>query len=404
MNPEAVLRHAGGQTEAHPPALVHAAAPARTIWFDDSEWDEGAIPRRPWLAVGYLLRGSVTAIVGPGGISKSSLMLTWAVHLAHGIPCHRMAPLGSFRVMIYNVEDDSDEQRRRLSAILGRLGKTPRDIAGKIARIGPESTGTLIDRGESGIQVDTAAMQELERHIEDFRPDVLILDPLAELHTSEENDNTALRGVVARFRALAARHNIAVVLLHHTRKGITAPGDADTARGASSIVSAARVVLTITGMTEDDARKFGLTPDARKHHFRLDGGKSNYAGLTDGEWFERITVLLANGDAVAAVAPWQPPVDIVTTDVIVALTESVAKGSALGPWSPQIGNTERSVKRPMMDAGLTTLTGQRAALTALQEAGFQSLKYRNAQRRMVSGLRSPEGEPRGFQWEDSGKK
>ena len=30
-------------------------------------------------------------------------------------------------------------------------------------------------------------------------PDVLILDPLVELHDAEENDNTALRAVMAKF-------------------------------------------------------------------------------------------------------------------------------------------------------------------------------------------------------------
>ena len=57
--------------------------------------------------------------------------------------------------------------------------------------------------------------------------------------SSEENDNTALRAVIAKFRELAVKHNIAVVILHHTRKGGSAsPGDPDIARGASAPLSA----------------------------------------------------------------------------------------------------------------------------------------------------------------------
>ncbi len=325
------------------------------LWYEDGAWEEAEIPFRPWLAVGYLLRGSVTAVVGPGGVSKSSLMLAWAVHLALGIKCHAMRPLSSYRVMLYNVEDDAHEQRRRLSAVLTSIGKAPADIAGKIARVGPSSVGTLIGRDEEGLQVDTGAFAELERRIVAFKPDVLILDPLAELHVSEENDNTALRSVIARFRALAVKYNLALALLHHTRKGVVTPGDADAVRGASSIASAARVVLTVVGMSEEEEKAFGLPTGARKAYFRLDGGKSNYAGLTDAEWFERVSFTLGNGgalgfgDTVAVTVPWQPPADVCTPNIMAAVEAGIARGHAQGPWSPQLGNTPRSVKHLMVE-------------------------------------------------------
>ena len=41
-------------------------------------------------------------------------------------------------------------------------------------------------------------------------------------------------------------------MVHHTRKGIGAPGDPDTARGASAIIGAVRSALTLMGMSEDD--------------------------------------------------------------------------------------------------------------------------------------------------------
>ena len=62
-------------------------------------------------------------------------------------------------------------------------------------------------------------MARLETLIEEIRPVMLVVDPLAELHNCEENDNTALRSVIAKFRELAVRFEMAVVILHHTRKG-----------------------------------------------------------------------------------------------------------------------------------------------------------------------------------------
>src|SRR4051812_38624471 len=72
------------------PGGIHVEELPDALWYEDGAWDESQIPFRPWLAIGYLLRGSVTAVVGPGGVSKSSLMLAWAVHLALGLKCHGM--------------------------------------------------------------------------------------------------------------------------------------------------------------------------------------------------------------------------------------------------------------------------------------------------------------------------
>jgi RecA-family ATPase len=89
-------------------------------------------------------------------------------------------------------------------------------------------------------------MQELERLCEGAGAGLLVCDPLAELHNAEENDNTAMRAVIAAFRGLAQRLGIAVLILHHDRKGASTPGDMDRVRGASAISGAVRVMLTLT--------------------------------------------------------------------------------------------------------------------------------------------------------------
>ncbi|MGI4794893.1 MAG: AAA family ATPase, partial [Janthinobacterium lividum] len=44
------------------------------ITCETAAWDESAIPARDWIARGYLLRRAVTLVIGPGGVSKSTLM------------------------------------------------------------------------------------------------------------------------------------------------------------------------------------------------------------------------------------------------------------------------------------------------------------------------------------------
>jgi hypothetical protein len=380
---------------------VHEASAKAPIWAESDGWSEGAIPPRPWIARGYLLRGAVSVISGASSVSKSTLAVGYTVALALHQVFNRFAPLGAGRVMLYNVEDDANEQRRRFSAVLRQFGASPSDLAGKVMRVGPNSVGTLIDRDPDTRELFlTGAMVAMQELIAEFKPDVLILDPLVELHSAEENDNTALRGIMAQFRTLAVRHKMAVAIVHHARKGASqsTPGDTDTLRGASSIVGAARIVVTVAAMTEDEAKTFGLGPDQRRSFFRVDSGKSNYSRLHEAEWFERVEYELDNGDLVAAPVAWQPPQDAVSLEARAAIEMGIETGSTEGPWSAKLSADARSVKHLFERHGVATPAGQRTLLLELAQAGFVVANYKNEGRRIVQGLRAPNGSPTAFKW------
>ncbi len=369
------------------------------IWVDDSGWDESTIPTRNWVAPGYLLRGHVTAVVGPPGVSKSTLMIAYAVALALSIQLHGLRPAAACRVMIYNAEDDQDEQRRRLSAILTSHGRRPEHVASNILRVGPSGAATLLTRDpDTGELLNTPAMTALVDAIERHRPDVLILDPLSEMHSEEENANVAMREVVAIFRKLAKAHDLALVLVHHTRKGPVTPGDMDSGRGASSISGAARIVLTVAGMTEDEAKAFGLPADHRKHFFRVDGAKSNYAPLADAEWFERCQYQLENGDGVAIPKPWQPPSEVVSLDTRMAIDRDVEAGSTAGPWSPKLSGDARSVRQVFERHGIRTPIRQKEELAGLFARGFTEAAFKRANRSVATGMRGSAGQPESASW------
>jgi RecA-family ATPase len=204
-------------------ARIGAAKPMPpALWHSDDEWNEADIPRRPWIARGYILRGACTALAGAGSAGKSSLLKGWGVSLALNQQYGKFTPAGACRVLTYNVEDELNEERMRLSAILRYFGATPADLKGKLRIVGPNDIGTLVERDAATGRLRTMpAMEALEEMIEEFKPDVLMLDPLVELHTAEENDNTGLRSVIAHFGTLAKRHTIGLVIAHHTRKGNT---------------------------------------------------------------------------------------------------------------------------------------------------------------------------------------
>jgi hypothetical protein len=344
---------AGATEDERQEDLFGTAAP---IWIEDADWSEVDIPIRPWLAKGYMMRGAVTVVSGPGSAGKSSLMIGWCLAIVLGIKWHKLMPTGPLRVITYNTEDDAAEQRRRMSATLRQFDRSPRDLGTNLIRIGPNATGTLLRRDPmSGRLVFTAAMKALETQITEQKPDVLILDPLVELHDAEENDNTALRAVMAKFRSLAVEHNMSVVLLHHARKGSgQAAGDPDSLRGASSIVGAARIVLTVLTMDGEQAAKLGIPSEEKGRYFRVDGAKSNYAPLHEAEWFERVEYELDNGEKVAAAQPWEPP--SVFGDATGATLNAVLDQIAAGPQPGHMftptkrGGSDRWCGQVVMDA------------------------------------------------------
>ena len=284
------------------------------IWTDDSD-DLDDIPQRPWLVPGIALRGAVTLLSGQGAGGKSSFIVGLTTCMGAGVAYGKIVPVKALRPANYNVEDDRDEQRRRYAAFLGATGHIDRAAIRNVIRIGPEGVGTLFQRDpDTGIVTPTKAMEALKTLVVEQQIDCVIVDPLAELHNAEENDNTAMRSILAAFRGFAKETSAGVIVLHHDRKGVGVAGDVDRMRGASALQGAARIVLTLTRMTEEEADALGIPQEERTSYIRIDNAKANYTKLGDAMWYRLTSHQIANTESVGACLPWTPP------DRIAALT------------------------------------------------------------------------------------
>jgi len=370
----------GGDSKAKPELLT--AEPA------DREAD---IPRRVYVVPGYIQRGVVTEVAGPGGGGKGQLFLAWAVTIALGLSFGKFQPTRPMRVATLDVEDDLDEQQRRVAALLRLFGRSKADLDGRLLLMNPARTGMMLKLNPATRKLDrTPLLHELLNTIDSFKPDLQMINPLGELHDAEENDNSALRHVVAEFRVIAKEKNIGCLLGHHTRKG-NEPGNADAPRGASSIGGVVRKSFTLYPMSEAEAAGWKIgTPD---FFFRLDGAKANNDRKNPVEWFERRPIELDNSDIVAAAWPWTPPHEAVTGDLIAALLAVVKTGDNGKPWSTRLGSYDRSIARPMEKLGLASRKAQKEALDALFAAGCTEAIWTKPNRMPAEGLRHPDGSP-----------
>jgi hypothetical protein len=289
--------------------FADAAPPAEKqgIWTDDSD-DLDDIPERPWLAQGILLRGAVTLLSGQGAGGKSSFIVAFTTSMAAGVQFGKITPKEKFRSINFNVEDDKDEQRRRYAAFLAASNHIDRSAIRNVIRVGPEGVGTLFQRDpDTGVVTPTAAMEDLKKLVVENDIDCVIFDPMAELHNAEENDNTAMRSILAAFRGFAKETNAGVMVLHHDRKGVGVAGDVDRMRGASSLQGAARIVLTLTRMTEEEAEALGIPVEERTSYIRIDNAKANYTKLGEAMWYKLTSQTISNGESIGACLPWTPP-------------------------------------------------------------------------------------------------
>ena len=101
-------------------------------------------------------------------------------------------------------------------------------------------------------------------------------------------------------REMAGRNNVPVLAFSHVPKAArsdVSAGDLNAIRGGGAIGGAARIVLTMYGMTAEEAQQYGLSPDQALDFVRLDGAKASMSrrqGAT--VWLQKSGVSLDNAD------------------------------------------------------------------------------------------------------------
>jgi hypothetical protein len=367
--------------------------------------DEADIPKRPWIAPGYLLRGAVTLLFGPPDQGKSLLLIAWTVALGLKRRWGSFNPKTAVKVLVILAEEDDEEQNARFAAALRAFDATRTDLEPNLRRLVVPDLATLLEVDEAtGKLKPTKGWDDLRHEIEDFHPDVVIADPLIEFHTAEENDNTKLKAVTGWFRSLARSFALAVVLCHHSRKGDQVPGSLEMARGASATGGAVRVAYTFLEATKDDVDRLGISPQNRRLFCRLDRARASQAPPTtdDAEWFEKYAYTLDNGDQTPALLPWEPPPAVAPGQLgLMRLLTDIAKGcipdgsiSGTGdPWSPQLRDTEpRSVRALFRRHGINR-SAEDATMKALRDLGVHAAQFRAHRGYIRQGLRTTEQLP-----------
>lgn len=392
-----------------PAEIANDDAAPQIEFVDAFDFDEAAIPPRPWVIPGVMLSGYTHMLAAPGGSGKSLFTLQLAITLAKGEAWGSFKPVRKCRTAIINVEDDLDEQRRRLSAARAVMGGSDRELRGMIEITPAPENIVVAGRSPDGRTFRTTPIVEaLCRYIEDREIDVLIVDPFAETFEGDENDNSEVKWCMKIWRdEIARRTGCVVYLVHHTVKyASNGAGDANVIRGGGAIVNSTRISATLMPMTAEDAEMLGVDQAERHLYVRYDDAKANQSLKTNtARWFQKVGVTLSNatedrpGDEVGALVPWTPPdvFDGLTTHTIGVILNQVEAGLSDGSrytLTTRGGSKDsgRWVGCLLMDtAGLTEAAAKKVVAVWKRNGVLVEAPYKcPIQRRQMKGLFAPE--------------
>ena len=179
-------------------------------------------PERRWLIDELWADEAVGIVGGEPKCCKSFLALDMAVAVAGGVPClRRFAPAQTGRVLLFAAEDALHVVRQRLAGIAAAAGRDLAEI--DIHVITAPSVRLDLERDRDAL-VDT---------IVELSPRLLVLDPFVRLHRIDENLSGEVAPLLAYLRELQRRFHLAVVLVHHARKGGARMRAGQALRGSS---------------------------------------------------------------------------------------------------------------------------------------------------------------------------
>lgn len=168
--------------------------PERVAWLIEELWADQA----------------VGVIGGAPKCCKTFLALEMAIAVASGKPCLGRFPVAQpGPVLLYAAEDSPAHIRSRLQGLADA-----HDIDFKTIPVFIILAPALrLDLQRDKIRLEAA--------IEKLRPRLLILDPFVRLHRLDENSAMEVSALLADLRSLQRRFELAIILVHHTRKANT---------------------------------------------------------------------------------------------------------------------------------------------------------------------------------------
>lgn len=250
-------------------------------WVDDYD-DPPAAPNSLW---GPVYEGDIDILHSSEKMGKTMIGLNLAIAGARGDAEYLGFAIreGGFRTLLINGEVHRGVLAKRVRLI---------QAAGSTPRIRERFQYNKHHMALSSPEV----WAQLTAMVEAWKPDLLILDPLADVFDADENSNTDMNKEFKKLKALRKRFGCTILLIHHDGKASeTNSGRAphQRMRGANIIAAATDTIVSMVPLSQKKA------PVGRLH-FRVRNGETPdpFRVRLNGEtlWFEKYSEEQEHGE------------------------------------------------------------------------------------------------------------
>lgn len=268
--------------------------------------------------------GKVTVLAGPGGVSKSMLMLHLLVHGALGNSWGGFTVDGPMRGLYVSYEDDTLELHKRVHRLATALKEEDNGMGGMLYDIDGALRKNLMLYAADDDAINwllmskfdqrsaperTARVEWLIGFIRHAKLKVICVDPVVYTHNLEESSPGDMALYMQTLTYIAKAGNCSVIVLHHMHKtaqwATLEEINQGSLRGASSFADNSRSVAVMVSMPPKDAARYGLPSDHAtvSRYAMFKHVKHNYSASMGSVMFERKGPLLIPRTDIVPLSP-----------------------------------------------------------------------------------------------------
>lgn len=226
--------------------------PELEMWNEETERPELA----PEQIHGVLRKGHKMLISGPSKAGKSFLMMQLAMAMAEGLPFLGMQ-VEKGKVLYMNLEIDDNSFKNRLWDIYEKKG---------VKSHGSIAIWNL--RGHAMTMTDL--VPKIVRKAKDFKPDMIILDPIYKVITGDENNASEMGQFCNQFDKVIRSLGCSMVYCHHHSKGAQgAKKSVDRSSGSGVFARDPDAILDLTPLELTNEQK-NMVQDKGSYPFRIE--------------------------------------------------------------------------------------------------------------------------------------
>lgn len=301
--------------------------PIRTL----AEYLAAPIEVPPVLVHPYLcVRGGLNVTVGRAGKGKTVMNLNRMLRWSAGLPMfdgwtdhdgqELLRPEGPLKVLIVENEGAAGMFHRQIGLMLHAeeyLPKTARELA---------KQNTLIwgEGGYSHLKLDDEAkLLELRRGIEEWKPDLVFIEPFRSLWSGEENSSTEMNVVVDALVGIATDFNCGVWAAHHEKKGGAGEDDKmSAARGSTVLEGIVTVMENFESTKGGDLRELSWS----KTRYEVPPPPVRMSWDNDAKWYKHV------------------PADAIEDEIINALADNNDEAMNVSDLSDTLDETKTKIR------------------------------------------------------------